>query len=159
MVCRCVLLGLPKVFKYMNLLTTFQDWEISHKKQDPQLLLKNGEIWQQDTDILWWGKWALHIFNGSRVFLQHLSRALAEGRKPVFPEHPTVCQGSCQELCLNCNLILTIGYSYPYFANEEIGAQRVGLSCPLCQQTVQPRTSNQALCHFSLLGALLPPSA
>lgn len=60
---------------------------------------------------------------------------------------------------MNCNLILATGHSYPCFAKEEAGAQRVGMSCPLCQQMVQPRTSNQTPCHSSLLGAPLPPSA
>lgn len=59
---------------------------------------------------------------------------------------------------MNCNLILAVGHSYPCFANEETGAQRVGMSCPLSADGTD-WTSNQTPCRSSLLGAFLPPSA
>lgn len=144
----------------MILLTTFQVWESHTRSLIPSSSWKMGIFLAAGHPDSQMKRSDVHTSLTPQSWPCTPSKALREGRKPVFPEHPTVCQGPYQQLCLHIafnphhKLLIALLCQWGN-RGSEICDELLKLTA-LAEGTAS--TSNQDPCHFSLFG-LFPPSA
>lgn len=143
----------------MILLTTFQVWESHTRSLIPGSSWKMGIFLAAGHPDSQTKRSDIHTSLTPQSWSCTPNKALWERRKAVFPEHPTVCQGPYQQLCLH--IAFNPQHELLIALLCQWGNRGSGICDELPKLTVLAEgaagTSPQDPCHFSLFGLSFHP--